>query len=510
MGLLDTFKGQQYKNELETLQEKYDNLEKMLTPEMRDVIKLQELIAELEKQKRDIQSELDALNEKHQQIVSEHQTVLDELNSQIRSKKEEIISFDETILAQEFGLYSPRYDFINSEEYKENLDRIRNHQKQYIKNGTAFTGNRDWTFNGNLKEGQKLIKDLQKLLVRAFNIECDDAISKIKYNNFDTSVKKIQSSADTISKLGSVMGISISPQYLEHKILEAHLALEYQQKKQQEKEDAKEERAKMRENAKLQKEIEEQRKKIEKEQTHYQTAYEKIQAQLLQHPNDPDLLTKKAELEGQISEIEKALNDIDYRAANEKAGYVYVISNIGAFGENIYKIGMTRRLDPQERVDELGDASVPFNFDVHAMIFSDNAPALEAALHRAFEDRKLNMVNHRREFFNVTLDEIKKVINDNYDKTVEFVDVPDAEQYRISQKMRADSNIEAPVIQRNITLTTTSISPAPDISSLPAAPTAPVLDPSKKYLYSKWGIYEMPDPYKVILKRGPRDDLKKA
>lgn len=133
MGLLDTFRGQQYKNELETLQEKYDNLEKMLTPEMRDVIKLQELIAELEKQKRDIQSELDALNEKHQQIVSEHQTVLDELNSQIRSKKEEIISFDETILAQEFGLYSPRYDFINSEEYKENLDRIRNHQKQYIK-----------------------------------------------------------------------------------------------------------------------------------------------------------------------------------------------------------------------------------------------------------------------------------------------------------------------------------------------------------------------------------------
>jgi len=132
MGLLDTFRGQQYKNELETLQEKYDNLEKMLTPEMRDVIKLQELIAELEKQKRDIQSELDALNEKHQQIVSEHQTVLDELNSQIRSKKEEIISFDETILAQEFGLYSPRYDFINSEEYKENLDRIRNHQKQYI------------------------------------------------------------------------------------------------------------------------------------------------------------------------------------------------------------------------------------------------------------------------------------------------------------------------------------------------------------------------------------------
>ena len=130
------------------------------------------------------------------------------------------------------------------------------------------------------------------------------------------------------------------------------------------------------------------------------------------------------------------IKDIDYREANQRAGYVYIISNIGAFGENVYKIGMTRRLDPQDRVDELGDASVPFNFDVHAMIFSDDAPALETALHKAFEDRKLNMVNTRREFFNVTLDEIKEVVKENFDKTVEFVDVPDAEQFRVSQKMK--------------------------------------------------------------------------
>ena len=99
---------------------------------------------------------------------------------------------------------------------------------------------------------------------------------------------------------------------------------------------------------------------------------------------------------------------------------------------------MTRRLDPQDRVDELGDASVPFNFDVHAMIFSDDAPALETALHKAFEDRKLNMVNTRREFFHVTLDEIKDVVKKNFDKTVEFIDVPDAEQYRISLKMQQE------------------------------------------------------------------------
>ena len=96
---------------------------------------------------------------------------------------------------------------------------------------------------------------------------------------------------------------------------------------------------------------------------------------------------------------------------------------------------MTRRLNPQDRVDELGDASVPFKFDVHAMIFSEDAPALEAALHRAFEDRKLNLVNQRREFFRVSLDEIKDVVKNNFDKTVEFVDVPDADQYRISLKL---------------------------------------------------------------------------
>ena len=143
-------------------------------------------------------------------------------------------------------------------------------------------------------------------------------------------------------------------------------------------------------------------------------------------------MKKKEEIITQLHKIDASMQQVDYRAANQKAGYVYIISNIGAFGENVYKIGMTRRLEPMDRIDELGDASVPFNFDVHALIFSDNAPALEAALHHAFEDRKVNMVNTRREFFRVTLDEIEQVVRENYDKTVEFVRVPEAQQYRQS------------------------------------------------------------------------------
>ena len=195
------------------------------------------------------------------------------------------------------------------------------------------------------------------------------------------------------------MSLSITPQYINSKMDELRLSFEYQQKKQEEKEAQKAARAEMREAARLQKEIEAQRKKIEKEQTHYQTAYEKLLKQLESDPNNDDLLQKKSEIESQLADIDKAIKDIDYREANQRAGYVYIISNIGAFGKNVYKSGMTRRLDPQDRIDELGDASVPFNFDVHAMIFSDDAPALESALHKAFENRKLNMVNTRREFF---------------------------------------------------------------------------------------------------------------
>ena len=427
MGFSDMFKGKQYKAELDTLQQQYDELKSMLTPEMQDILKQKEMIQILKNEKLAVENQIESLN----QTISDKTSEICDLNNTIQKKKSEIIWMDDEILVQEFGLYKPQYEFASSLDYKEKLAEIRSWQRAMIKDKVAVSGNANWQVNGSTTKGRKMVSDTQKLLLRAFNSECDEVVSKVKYTNFDSSLNKIYKSAETISKLGSTMNISINSQYLNAKVQELRLAFEYQQKKQEEKEAQKIARAEMREAARLQKEIEAQRKKIEKEQTHYQTAYEKILHQLEFTPNDNDLLLKKSELENQLKDIDKAMKDIDYREANQRAGYVYIISNIGAFGENIYKIGMTRRLDPQDRVDELGDASVPFNFDVHAMIFSDDAPALEAALHKAFEDRKLNMVNTRREFFNVTLDEIKEVVKKNFDRTVEFVDVPDAEQYRI-------------------------------------------------------------------------------
>lgn len=397
-------------------------LKELMSPEFQNASVLNSKVAELETKKERLEKETD------------------KLTSRIDDLKKEAVFFEDAITFQEFGLYTPRYNFVTSEEYKEELDYIRDAQKKLIKNDKAIVGSTTWTVNGSKSKGNKMIADMKKLFLRAFNSDCEDVISKVKYNNFDMSLKKIHQSANSIEKLGKSMSLSITPKYIDWKEEELTLAFEYQQKKQEEKEAQKVARAEMREAARLQKEIEAQRKKIEKEQTHYQTAYEKLIKQLEQNPNNSDLLSKKLELESQLSDIEKAIKDIDYREANQRAGYVYVISNIGAFGENVFKIGMTRRLDPQERVDELGDASVPFNFDVHAMIFSDDAPALENALHKAFEDRKLNMVNTRREFFNVTLDEIKEVVRKNFDKTVEFIDVPDAEQFRISEKMKHSLN----------------------------------------------------------------------
>lgn len=393
-------------------------LKELMSPEFQNASVLNSKVAELEAKKERLEKEID------------------KRTSKIDTLKKEAIFFEDAITFQEFGLYTPRYNFVTSEEYKEELDNIRDAQKKLIKSDKAIIGATTWTVNGSKSKGNKMIADMKKLFLRAFNSDCEDVISKVKYNNFDMSLKKIHQSANSIERLGKSMSLKITPKYIDWKEEELTLAFEYQQKKQEEKEAQKAARAEMREAARLQKEFEAQRKKIEKEQTHYQTAYEKLLKQLEENPDNADLLTKKSELENQLNDIDKAIKDIDYREANQRAGYVYIISNIGAFGENVYKIGMTRRLDPQDRVDELGDASVPFNFDVHAMIFSDDAPALEAALHKAFEDRKLNMVNTRREFFNVTLDEIKEVVKKNFDKTVEFIDVPDAEQFRVSQKMK--------------------------------------------------------------------------
>lgn len=472
------------------MQQEINRLRAMLSPQATTVIDLQRQIDELNATKFRIQEDCSNLQQQ-----------ANTLSAQCRQIEEQIVIFQEEMTIQEYGIYKPIYEFANSDLYKDELENVRNQQKAMVKSGTAAGGNLNWTLNGNQKDGKKMVTDFQKLLIRAFNSECDSIISKVKYSNFEQSKKRITQSRDTISKLGKMMNIVITRPYFELKLKELTLAFEYAEKKQEEKEKLRELKAFQREEARIQKEIEEERKKLAKEEAHYQNALTTIRQQLSNDPNNADLLSRMHELEVHISDTQRAIADVDYREANRRAGYVYIISNIGAFGENVYKIGMTRRLEPMDRVNELGDASVPFNFDVHALIFSDDAPALETALHHAFDDKKVNKVNPRREFFRVSLDEIKKEVRKNFDKTVEWIDFPEAEQFRQSmQGGNTNTYINKNVQHMKTTLTESTVKHNTPTVQKPTTQNKSVSS-QKSTPHSTQTQQQIPDNYCICCKR---------
>jgi len=172
-----------------------------------------------------------------------------------------------------------------------------------------------------------------------------------------------------------------------------------------------------------------ERERLQKERAHYAAAL----AALATSGREAE----RQELSDKLSELDAAIAHNDYRIANIRAGYVYVISNVGSFGPGIVKIGMSRRIDPMERVRELGGASVPFGFDVHALFFSDDAAGVEAELHRRFADQRVNRVNTRREYFYATPAAVKLELAEVTGNLLEFNELADAEQYRVSELMRA-------------------------------------------------------------------------
>jgi hypothetical protein len=315
------------------------------------------------------------------------------------------------------------------------LDACREKQKRLIKDGLAVKANENWTVNNSKSEGRQMVNDMKKLLLRSFNNECDYCVDNVKFNNMEVNKKRIEKSFEQLNKLGRIMQASISDAYRNSKYVELYLAFEYQQKKQEEKEAQKRAREELREQQKLEQEIRQARERVAKEKKHFIQAIKELESRLKATISDSEralVLEKLEEVKGQYSELEKEEKVIDYREQNAKAGYVYIISNIGSLGENVFKIGMTRRLEPEDRIDELGDASVPFSYDVHALIFSVNAPSLEAKLHEHFFKNRINKLNDRKEFYRADIYEIEKVVKENYDKVVDIVKEPPAEQYRES------------------------------------------------------------------------------
>ena len=439
MGISDFFNGPKFKLEIGRLQQEIKELEQQKDALTNEKTKLEIILKEkgslslLQVKEKISLAEIEL--SKCNNTISEKENTISELQKIIEDKKSQILVLEESLLLESFALYLPKFKLTSSEEYKNKLDQIRDMQKQLTKNDQAATGSQSWTVNNSQAEGKKLVKDMMKLVLRAFNNECDYCVDNVKFNNIETHEKRIEQSFESLSKLGRIMQVSITDKYKKLKLDELHLAHEYQIKKQEEKEEQKKIREELREQQKLEQEIRAAREKIEKERKHFKAALKEIQERIKSSKGtdqENDLNEKYIELQDKLAELDGEEKLVDYREKNAKAGYVYIISNIGSFGANVFKIGMTRRLEPMDRIDELGDASVPFVFDVHALIFSDNAPELEAKLHEHFYQNRINKLNDRKEFFHADINEIEKVIKESYDKAVEILKEAPAEQYRES------------------------------------------------------------------------------
>lgn len=367
------------------------------------------------------------------------QSDLEAARLQLHAVQQQILGAEDTVLLESFALYEPKYQFTNSIDYKNRLDEIREDQKRTARGLSAQVDAWDnYAVEFTKAQWKKLRKDALKLALRSFNSESEYCVDNVKFSNLEKMEERIRRSFETCNKLLKAVDAWWRDIVLERKLQELHLAHEYQMKRQEEKEAVRQAREDQREQEKVEKEILEARAKIEKERRHFTSALQKLQLRLgaaSDQQECDDLQTRIDEISSQNSKLDEEERLLDYREQNARAGYVYVISNIGAFGEGIFKIGMTRRLEPMDRVDELGDASVPFRFDVHALVFSDNAPALEAKLHSRFAAGRLNKVNGRKEFFRTDLNEIEAVIRANYDAVVEVVHAAPAEQFRESLRL---------------------------------------------------------------------------
>ena len=269
-----------------------------------------------------------------------------------------------------------------------------------------------------------MVREFSKLLLRAYNNEADNLVRGMRPYKLQTSKDRLEKAKNTIEKLGQGMNIHIGPWYHGLRLREMELTADFLEKVAREKELEKEEKVRLREERQAQVEFQRQREKLERERAHYVNALAALEAK-----GDAAAVER---MRSEMSEIDKAIQDVDYRAANIRAGYVYVISNLGAFGHQMVKVGMTRRLEPLDRIRELSDASVPFNFDVHAIHFSNDAVGVEAEMHRRLADKRVNRVNLRREFFYATPAEVRDLLAAVAGDLLEFTEAPEAFEYHQS------------------------------------------------------------------------------
>lgn len=331
----------------------------------------------------------------------------------------DVIELNDERVLQNVGIYRYHHPLENTVAYRERLDAIWVRIAEAIKTDVAIEKSNMFTFDGSLAKGRSMTNDLAKLMLRAYNAEAENVVRTLRPGNVVTAVKRLDAARTAIAQLGKLMEMRISDHFHALRIEEIELTADFLIKKEEEREAARAERERLREERKVEQELAAARERLTKERSHIVTVIEKLKA-----GGSSDI-----ELERKLAEVDRAIVQNDYRAANIRAGYVYVISNRGAFGEHVVKIGLTRRLDPLDRISELGDASVPFRYDVHAIYFSEDAVRLEGELHEHFASRRLNWVNHRREFFFAAPSEVRSVLAEKLGNLLEFAEHAESTEY---------------------------------------------------------------------------------
>lgn len=343
------------------------------------------------------------------------------IDEDLEAARRELVELNDAVLLQQVGIYDYHHPLENADAYKARLADIRERIKDSVRTKAAIEASDRFAYNNSLAQGRKMTGDFSKLMLRAYNAEADNCVRSLRAGSIAAAIKRLNGSVETIARLGSMMEMRVSPEYHALRVEELELTSDYLFKVQEEREEAREERERLREERKAEQELAAERERLDKERSHYENTIASLREQGKED--------EAAELEQRVAQIDDAIAQNDFRAANIRAGYVYVISNIGAFGPNVVKIGLTRRLEPMDRVRELGDASVPFPFDVHAIYFSDDAVQLENELHAAFAAMRVNLVNLRREFFFATPTEVRDVLATKVGNLLEFTEAPEATQY---------------------------------------------------------------------------------
>ena len=365
--------------------------------------------------------QIEAEQASHAQAVRQRQQELAELAQQL-------IPFTEEAVFQDAGIFRYHHPLDNADAYKDHLSSIQAEMKEMARTGTAVECSTGFTYNNSVTQGRRLAKDLSKLMLRAYNAEAENCLRVMRAGSVEVAKRRLDKTADAIEKLGKIIDISISPSYRQLREQELELTADYLRKKEEEKEAARAERELLREQVKLEAEIQREVDRLEKERNHRANVLESF---LLQGKHN-----EAEQQRSQIHDIDASIEGLHSRKANVRAGYVYVISNLGALGPGVVKIGLTRRLDPRERITELGDASVPFRYDTHVLFFSDDAVGIENALHRELAARRVNQVNLRREFFYATPQEVRVLLRKHAGDILEFADEPEASEFYQSRSAR--------------------------------------------------------------------------